>query len=125
MGPVVRGRELQESMWSATASSSRTAASKSFDVLLLGPHGGDLNGFVILRSDRRQLADVRFSDDFELLVASAAAVGGNQSGRLDDRRGALAASKRPPTSSADNQRRLTAARSTPEGLRSRLDVGGG
>jgi len=42
--------------------------------LLLAPHGGDLNGFVILRADRKALADIRFSDDFERLLARAAAI---------------------------------------------------
>lgn len=47
---------------------------ESFDVLLLGPHGGDLDGFVILRGDRKALGDVRFSDEFERLVARATAI---------------------------------------------------
>ncbi len=42
-----------------------------FDVMFLGPHGGDLNGFVVLQGDRQQLDEVRFSDEFERLLARA------------------------------------------------------
>jgi hypothetical protein len=38
------------------------------------PHGGALNGFVILRGDRKALADVRFSEEFESLNARASAI---------------------------------------------------
>jgi hypothetical protein len=47
---------------------------EGFDVLLLAPHGGDLNGFVVLRGDRKALADVRFSEEFERLIARASAI---------------------------------------------------
>jgi len=33
-----------------------------FDVVLLEPHGGDLNGFFLLRGDRKQLDAVTASD---------------------------------------------------------------
>jgi hypothetical protein len=78
-GTVVRGREkqalklFQESM-EYYGKLQQDGRIESFDVLLLGPHGGDLNGFVLLRGDRRQLADVRFSDEFESLVARASAL---------------------------------------------------
>jgi hypothetical protein len=45
-----------------------------FDVMLLGPHGGDLYGFVVLQGDHRQLAEVRFSDEFERLLVRASAI---------------------------------------------------
>jgi len=78
-GAPVRGREkqglqvFQESVeyWGRLQQDGRI---ESFEVLLLGPHGGDLNGFAILRGDRKALADVRFSDEFERLLARASAI---------------------------------------------------
>ena len=46
----------------------------SFDVLLLAPHGGDLNGFVVLHGDRKALAEIRFSEEFGRLLVRAAAI---------------------------------------------------
>lgn len=46
----------------------------SFEPLLLAPHGGDLNGFVILRGNRAALAEIRFSEEFERLIARASAI---------------------------------------------------
>lgn len=78
-GQVVRGREKQalqvfgESM-EYYGKLQQDGRIESFEVLLLGPHGGDLNGFVILRGDRKGLADVRFSKEFERLTARATAI---------------------------------------------------
>jgi hypothetical protein len=75
-GQVVRGREKQalqvfgESM-EYYGKLQQDGRIDSFDVMLLGPHGGDLNGFVILRGDRKALGEVRFSEDFERLTARA------------------------------------------------------
>ena len=78
-GAVVRGREkralqgFQESM-AYYGKLQQDGRIESFDVFLLSPHGGDLNGFVILRGDRKALADIRFSDEFERLLARASAI---------------------------------------------------
>jgi hypothetical protein len=78
-GPVVRGRErqalgvFQESM-EYYGRLQQEGRIERFDVVLLGPHGGDLNGFVLLRGDRQQLAEVRFSDEFERLTVRAASI---------------------------------------------------
>ena len=78
-GAVVRGREkqalqvFQESM-EYYLRLQQEGRIESFDVLLLGPHGGDLNGFVVLRGDRKALADVRVSEEFERLTARASAI---------------------------------------------------
>jgi len=59
---------------------------ESFEAGLLEPHGGDLNGFVLLRGDRDKLARVRASDEFvrlnqrALLVADSYGVVGAQLG---------------------------------------------
>lgn len=78
-GAVVRGREkqalqvFQESM-EYYGKLQQDGRIESFDVLLLSPHGGDLNGFVVLRGDRTRLAEIRFSEEFERLLARAAAI---------------------------------------------------
>jgi hypothetical protein len=78
-GPVVRGREkqalkiFQESM-EYYGRLQQDGRIERFDVLVLAPHGGDLNGFVVLHGDRKALAEIRFSDEFERLVARAAAI---------------------------------------------------
>jgi hypothetical protein len=78
-GAVVRGREkqalqvFQESM-EYYGSLQQDGRIESFDVFLLAPHGGDLNGFVVLRGDRTGLAQVRFSEEFERLIARASAI---------------------------------------------------
>lgn len=45
-----------------------------FEPFLLGPHGGDLNGFIILRGERAKLAEIRFSDEFERLLSRAVTI---------------------------------------------------
>jgi hypothetical protein len=78
-GEVVRGREKQalkvfgESM-EYYGKLQQDGRIDSFDVLLLSPHGGDLGGFVILHGNRQALAEVRFSDEFERLIARASAI---------------------------------------------------
>lgn len=78
-GAVVRGREkqalgvFQESI-EYYGKLQQDGRIESFDVLLLAPHGGDLNGFVILRGDRQALAEIRFSNEFERLIARASAI---------------------------------------------------
>jgi hypothetical protein len=37
---------------------------ESFEAAMLSPHGGDLNGFVILRGDADNLSKVRYDDTF-------------------------------------------------------------
>ncbi len=72
----VRGREAKslavfgESMqyWSGLQQKGEI---ESFEVALLDPHGGDLNGFALLRGSREQLDKVRASDDFQRSVARA------------------------------------------------------
>jgi hypothetical protein len=78
-GAVVRGREkqalqvFQESM-EYYGRLQQEGRIEGFDVVLLAPHGGDMNGFVVLRGDREALADVRFSDEFERLLVRAASI---------------------------------------------------
>lgn len=41
---------------------------ESFEPFFLAAHGGDLGGFFIVRGERAKLAQVRFSEEFELLL---------------------------------------------------------
>ena len=36
----------------------------SFEPVALGPHGGDLAGFVLVKGDRAAIAELRYSDEF-------------------------------------------------------------
>ena len=78
-GAVVRGREkqalqvFQESI-EYYGRLQQEGRIERFDVMLLGPHGGDLNGFVVLHGDRQALNEIRSSDDFERLVVRAASI---------------------------------------------------
>jgi len=40
----------------------------SFEPVMLGAHGGDLNGFILIRGSREQLDKLHVSDEFQNLV---------------------------------------------------------
>ena len=66
---VVVGREKQAmQLWQkATEYYSKLQAGgkiESFDAVILSPHGGDLNGFVLLKGDAKTLAEIRQEDTF-------------------------------------------------------------
>lgn len=75
-GTPVRGREAKavavfnESVqyWTGLQQQGQI---ESFEVGLLEAHGGDLNGFALLRGDREQLAKVRYTEEFMRHVARA------------------------------------------------------
>ena len=78
-GPVVRGRELkalevfQETL-TYYGSLQQDGRIDSFEPVLLAPHGGELAGFILLRGARDSLDQIRSSDEFQRLVARAAAI---------------------------------------------------
>src|SRR5205823_10174144 len=41
----------------------------SFEPCLLSPHGGDLDGFILVRGERSKLSALRHSEEFEELVS--------------------------------------------------------
>jgi hypothetical protein len=47
---------------------------ESQEVVLLGPHGGDLAGFILVRGSEEQIAALRAEDDFERLITRAALI---------------------------------------------------
>ena len=50
---------------------------ESWTVAILEPHGGDLDGFALLRGSGEQLSAVRTTDEFRRLNSRALAVVGN------------------------------------------------
>lgn len=78
-GPVVRGREMKALavFQETTAYYGRLQQEgkiESFEPMLLGPHGGKLGGFIVLRGDRAALDQLRASEEFRRLTARADAV---------------------------------------------------
>jgi hypothetical protein len=78
-GPVVRGREqkalqvFQETL-EYYGKLQQEGKIDSFEPVLIAPHGGDLAGFILLRGPRAKMAEVRFSEEFERVLARAGAV---------------------------------------------------
>jgi hypothetical protein len=75
-GAVVRGREqralgvFNESIqYYAELQSKREI--ESFEVAVLEPHGGELNGFVLIRGDADKLARLRNEPEFQRRTARA------------------------------------------------------
>ena len=73
-GEVVRGREgkavevFNESI-EYYAKLQEEGKLESFEPWFLAPHGGDLNGFILLRGERAQLDAILNSPEFETLQA--------------------------------------------------------
>jgi hypothetical protein len=75
-GPPTRGRERQaiavfnEAMeyWTRLQQQGEI---ESFESVFLEAHGGDLNGFTLVRGDRDKLASIRTSDEFAQLSIRA------------------------------------------------------
>ena len=71
-GEVVRGREqkavevFNESI-QYYGQLQQDGKIDSFEPYFLGPHGGDLGGFVILRGERAKLDEIQRSEEFERL----------------------------------------------------------
>lgn len=68
-GPAVRGREqkalqvFNEAIQYYTQLQQQGTV-ESFEPVLLEPHGGDLNGFLLVRGDREKLNALRTSEEF-------------------------------------------------------------
>ena len=78
-GQVVRGREqlalqvFQESIV-YYGQLQEDGQISGFDTVLLGPHGGDLAGFIVLHGEQAALDTVRSSPEFLRLVARAGSI---------------------------------------------------
>jgi len=81
-GPTVRGRELKALQVFNEAIQYYTRLQQegtieSFEPVALEPHGGDLEGFVLVRGDREKLNALRTSEEFLRLNNRAALVVNN------------------------------------------------
>jgi hypothetical protein len=47
---------------------------ESHETVFLGPHGGDLGGFILARGSEAQIAALRAEDEFERIITRAALV---------------------------------------------------
>ena len=87
-GPAVRGREhkalqvFNEAIQWYTQQQQQGAI-ESFEPVALEPHGGELNGFLIIRGDRDKLNQLRASDEFTRL--------NNRAGMVVDNLGVIGA----------------------------------
>jgi hypothetical protein len=75
-GEVVRGREERAlEVFNETiqfyGQLQGAGRIESFEPCLLEPHGGDLQGFVLLRGTQEQIDDVHSDDEFERLMTRA------------------------------------------------------
>lgn len=78
-GPVVPGREKQSLQVFGEAIEyygrlQQQGQIESFEPVFLEPHGGDLDGFILLRGDHDKLNSVRFSEAFLRLTSRASLV---------------------------------------------------
>lgn len=75
-GQVVRGREAKAlAVFNETVAYygglQQAGTIESFEPVLLGPHGGDLGGFVLIRGDRTKLDALKATDEFQRNTARA------------------------------------------------------
>jgi hypothetical protein len=68
-GEVVRGRESEAiELFNETLGYygrlQEDGTIESFEPVFLEPHGGDLNGFILIQGDAEKLAALRVSDEF-------------------------------------------------------------
>jgi hypothetical protein len=78
-GAPVRGREAKglDVFNEAVAyygKKQESGAIESFEVALLEPHGGDLNGFILVRGTEEQIQSLRAEDEFDRLNTRAGLV---------------------------------------------------
>ena len=94
-GAPVRGREAKglEVFSEALAYYARLQQEgviEGFETAILEPHGGDLQGFVLVRGSEERLAQLRVDDEFVRLSARKS----DHRGRGRDRRGARRRARR-------------------------------
>lgn len=75
-GEVVRGRETEAlEVFNETigfySRLQEEGTIESFEPVFLEPHGGDLNGFILLRGDAEKLASLRVSEEFTQFATRA------------------------------------------------------
>ena len=78
-GAPVRGRERKSlDVFNETVQwygeQQQAGRIESFDVALLEPHGGDLDGFLLVRGSQEQIAALRADEEFERLTTRASLI---------------------------------------------------
>ncbi len=73
-GREVRGLDVFAEALALEAKLQEEGAIESFEVVLLGPHGGGLAGFVLVRGSREQIAAVREREEVNRLNTRAALI---------------------------------------------------
>ena len=78
-GPAVRGREQKalqvfDEMIQYYTRLQQQGTIESFEPVFLEPHGGDLQGFLLVRGDREKLGALRSSEEFLRLINNRAAL---------------------------------------------------
>jgi hypothetical protein len=78
-GPPVRAREAKgldvfNEALAFYGKQQESGAIESFEVVLLYPHGGDLNGFILIRGSEEQIESLRSDDEFQRINTRAALV---------------------------------------------------
>jgi len=78
-GEVVRGRETEAlEVFNETLAYygrlQEEGTIENFEPVFLEPHGGDLNGFILIRGDAENLASLRVSEEFNQFATRATLV---------------------------------------------------
>jgi hypothetical protein len=78
-GPPVHSREAKglevfNEALSWYGKQQESGAFESFEVVLVGPHGGDLYGFILVKGSQDQIASLRADDEFIRLHTRAGLV---------------------------------------------------
>ena len=78
-GPTISGREQKALQVFGEAIEHYTGLQQqgeidSFEAFILEPHGGELNGFLLVRGDLAKLNTIRYSEEFVRLNARASLV---------------------------------------------------
>ena len=71
--PPIREAANREELWRALAE----GVLESWEAYFLEPHGGDLNGFFLLKGDRAELGSVRTRQEFDRIVTRGSMVVSN------------------------------------------------
>jgi hypothetical protein len=75
-GPPVHGREAKglevfNEALGFYETLQKSGTIESHEVVLIGPHGGDLYGFALLRGSEDDMATLRVDEEFQRLIARA------------------------------------------------------
>lgn len=78
-GEVVRGRETEAlEVFNETLAYygrlQEEGTIETFEPIFLEPHGGDLNGFILIRGDAEKLASLRVNEEFTQFAIRASLV---------------------------------------------------